>query len=109
MEFAVMVPCAHMSVHAEISLITAACGCVGCGSREGHRHLLLTLIASLLCFSHRMMVWGYRQPLGEHRPLVPEQGGHAEVVSGLGKELEEGMCQVQKVSTRSCHGQADAH
>ena len=49
-------PCAHMSIHTESSLITAACGRVGHGSGEGCSH-------RLLCFGHRMMVQGYRQPL----------------------------------------------
>lgn len=59
----------------------------------------LTLIASLLVFRPQADGPGLPPAAGEHRPLVPEQGRHVRTGgTRLGEELEEGMCQIQKVS-----------
>lgn len=60
---------------------------------------LLTLIASLCVFRPQANGPGLPPAAGEHGPLVPEQGGHVRTGGArLGEELEEGMCQIQKVS-----------
>lgn len=92
MELQVMVPCAHMSVHAEISLITAACGCVGCVAGRA--------IVSSPSDSHRLpsCKWPQDDGLGATASLEStdlwslNKEGHVRTSrTGLGKELEEGM------------------
>lgn len=72
---------------------------------------LLTPIASLLVFRPQADGPGLPPAAGEHGPLVPEQGGHVRTSGARpGEELEEGMCQIQKVSASPrVTGERQAH